>query len=131
MWHGIEENYGKEENLCMNKYEGDNFEDFLKEEGIYEEVTERALKRLLALEIEDMVNAANQNKTTFFEKTNTDLVELNYFLFDLENTVITSELLKSFTLEAKEMKIDPVQFNDPLFESEELLNRLLTEEAAA
>ena len=115
----------------MNKYEGDNFEDFLKEEGIYEEVTERALKRLLALEIEDMVNAAIQNKTTFFEKTDTDLVELNYYLFDLDNTVITSELLKSFTLEAKELKIYPVQFNDPLFESEELLNCMLTEEAAA
>ncbi len=115
----------------MNKYEGDSFEGFLKEEGIYEEVTERALKRLLALEIEDMINAVNQNKTTFFEKTNTDLVELNHFLFDLENTVITSELLKSFMLEAKEMKIDPLQFNDPLFKSEELLNRLLTEEASA
>ncbi|MDE0484167.1 MAG: Fis family transcriptional regulator [Candidatus Poribacteria bacterium] len=115
----------------MNKYSGGNFDDFLKEEGIFEEVSERTRKRVIALEIEGMVNAAKQNKTTFFEKINTDLVELNHFLFDLENTVITSELLKSFTLEAKEMKIDPVKFNDPLFESEELLNRLLTEEIAA
>lgn len=35
----------------MNKYSGGSFEDFLKEEGIFEEVTERALKRLQVLEI--------------------------------------------------------------------------------
>ena len=37
----------------MNKYSGGSFEDFLKEEGIFEEVTEHALKRLQALEIKD------------------------------------------------------------------------------
>ena len=92
----------------MNKYEGDSFEDFLAEEGILEEVTERALKRLLVLEIEDMVTAAVSSRTEFFEKTKADPVELNHYLFDLDNTVITSELLKSFTLEAKEMKINPL-----------------------
>ena len=29
----------------MNKYSGGNFDDFLKEEGLFEEVTEHALKR--------------------------------------------------------------------------------------
>ncbi len=37
----------------MNKYTGGSFEDFLKEEGIFEEVTERALKRLKVLEMQD------------------------------------------------------------------------------
>ena len=115
----------------MNKYSGRNFDDFLKEEGIYEEVTERALKRLLALEIEDRVNAAASSRTAFFEKTKADLVELNHYLFDLDNTVITSELLNSFTHEAKEMKTDPLLLNDSLFNLEELLNHLLTEEVAA
>ncbi len=115
----------------MNRYSGGNFEDFLADEGILEEVTERALKRLLVLEIEDMVNAAASSRTAFFEKMQADLVELNHYLFDLDNTVITSELLKSFTLEAKEMKTDPLLLNDYLFNLEELLNRLLTEEVAA
>ena len=115
----------------MNKYSGNSFDDFLAEEGILEEVTERALKRLLALEIEDMVNAAASSRTSFFTETNADLVELNHYLFDLDNTVITSELLKNMAHEAEEMKTDPVQLNDPLFDSEELLNRLLTEDVAA
>lgn len=115
----------------MNRYSGGNFDDFLKEEGIYEEVTERTRKRVIALEIENMVNAANQNKTTFFEKMKADLVELNHFLFDLDNTVITSELLKSFAFEAKEMKTDPLLLNDFMFNLEEPLDRMLTEEVAA
>ena len=50
----------------MNKYEGGSFEDFLTDEGILEEVTERALKRLLVLEIEDMVNAAASKQNGVF-----------------------------------------------------------------
>jgi hypothetical protein len=115
----------------MNKYSGDSFDDFLKEEGIFEEVLECTRKRVLALEIEDMVNAAASSKTSFFAEMNADLVELNHYLFDLDNTVITAELLKNITREAEEMKTDPVRLNDPLFDSEELLNRLLTEDVAA
>ena len=111
----------------MNKCEGGNFDDFLAEEGILEEVTERALKRLLALEIEGMVNQEASIRIPFFEKISTDLVELNHYLFDLDNTIITSELLESFIHEAKEMRTDPVQLNDPLFYLEYLLNYLLTE----
>ena len=115
----------------MNKYEGDSFDDFLAEEGILEEVTERALKRLLALEIENMVSTASVSRTSSVEAMNTDLVQLNHYLFDLDNTVITSELLDNLTLEATEMKTNPVQLNDPLFDSEELLDRFLTDELAA
>lgn len=115
----------------MNKYEGESFEDFLAEEGILEEVTERAVKRLLVLEIEDIVKAVASSKTLFLAEMNADLVELNHYLFDLDNTVITSELLKNLILEAKEMKTDPIRLNNLLFDSEELLNRLLTEDVAA
>ena len=46
----------------MNKYSGSNFDDFLAEEGILEEVSEGAQKRLLALQIEDGANDTNQSK---------------------------------------------------------------------
>ena len=115
----------------MNKYSGGSFEDFLAEEGILEEVTERALKRLLALEIEDTVNAADRSRINSTETISTDLVQLNRYLFDLDNTIITSELLNDLILEAKEMKTDPVQLNGPLFDSKELLDYFLTNEIAA
>ena len=46
----------------MNKYSGSNFDDFLAEEDILEEVSEGAQKRLLALQIEDSANDTNQSK---------------------------------------------------------------------
>lgn len=43
----------------MKKYSGSNFDDFLAEEGILEEVSARAHKRLLALQVADNVNHVN------------------------------------------------------------------------
>ena len=78
----------------MNKYSGSNFDDFLAEEGILEEVSEGAQKRLLALQIEeDIVNATNQNA----EGLNTDRVGLNHYLFDPDNSSITVEFLNRLT----------------------------------
>ena len=38
----------------INKYSGSNFDDFLREEGILEEVSERARMRLLTLQINEI-----------------------------------------------------------------------------
>ena len=115
----------------MNKYSGGNFDDFLKEEGIFEEVVECTRKRLLALEIEDMVNAADVSRTSSTDTISTTLVQLNHYLFDLDNIVITSELLNDLVLEATELKTDPVHLNNSLFDSTELLDRYLSERVAA
>ena len=57
----------------MNKYEGDSFDDFLKEEGIFEEVTEHALKRLLILQLGNIVKVLIQRETTFTEEVKSDV----------------------------------------------------------
>ena len=59
----------------MNKYEGGSFEDFLKEEGIFEEVTEQALKRLLVLQLGDTVRVLIQQETAFVEKVKSEPIE--------------------------------------------------------
>ena len=117
--------------LRMNKYSGGNFDDFLKEEGIFEEVLESTRKRLLALQIEDRINAVNRRGTAFAEKINADFAQLNHYLFDLDNTVITSELLDELALEATELTIDPVHLNGALFDLEELLDHYFSEKVAA
>ena len=79
----------------MNKYSGSNFDDFLAEEGILEEVSEGAQKRLLALQIqEDIMNATNQKAE---EGLNPDFVGLNHYLFDPDNPSITVEFLNNLT----------------------------------
>jgi hypothetical protein len=43
----------------MSKYTGSDFDEFLSDEGILEETTARAHRRLLAFQLEDAVKASN------------------------------------------------------------------------
>ncbi len=76
----------------MNQYSGSSFDDFLEEEGILEEVSARAQKRLLALQVSDIMQAANLSKTRLAEKMNTDIAQLDRLLAP-DNTSITLETL--------------------------------------
>ena len=60
---------------------GSSFEDWLQEEGIYEECTETAVKRVLAMQIEDMMKHKHLTKTDLAKKMYTNI---NKNLFILE-----------------------------------------------
>ncbi len=81
----------------MNKYSGSSFDDFLREEGIFEEVSERARKRLLALQIEDMMaDSLNENVEDMLEEISVfpeDTNASNHHLFHPNNGFITLESL--------------------------------------
>lgn len=76
----------------MNPYSGSSFDDFLEEEGILEEVSAKAKKRLLALQIDDAMQTTELSKTKLAEKMNTDLAQLERLL-DPDNVSITLESL--------------------------------------
>ena len=76
----------------MNKYSGSNFDDFLEEEGIFDDVSAKAQKRLLALQIADIMEDANVTKTALAHKMKTSRSQLDRLL-DPENTSITLESL--------------------------------------
>ncbi len=76
----------------MNKYTGSSFDDFLQEEGIFEEVSARAQKRLLALQINDIMQTTNLNKIWLAEKMDTDVTQLDRLL-DPDDTSITLQSL--------------------------------------
>ncbi len=78
--------------IGMNKYSGSSFDDFLAEEGILEEVSARALKRLLALQIADIMAETNISKAKLAEKMNTSRSQLDRLL-DPDNTAVTLESL--------------------------------------
>ncbi len=77
----------------MNKHSGSNFDDFLKEEGILEEVSARAHKRLLALQIEEIMKETSMSKTQLAEKLNTSRSQVDRLL-DPNNTAITLESME-------------------------------------
>ena len=81
----------------MNKYSGSSFDDFLREEGIFEEVSERTQKRLLALQIEDMtVVSLDEDDEDMLEEilSPENMNASNHHLFHPNNGSITLELLE-------------------------------------
>lgn len=89
-----------------NPYSGSNFDDFLAEEGILEEVSARAQKRLLALQIEDIMAASNLTKSEIAAKMNTSRSQLDRIL-DPDNTSITLESLDRLARAVgKQLKIE-------------------------
>ena len=77
----------------MNQYTDSNFDDFLKEEGIFEEVTAKAHKRLLALELEDAMAEMKLTKTELAKRLQTSRSQVDRLL-DPDNTAVTLESLE-------------------------------------
>lgn len=77
----------------MNQFTGSNFDDFLEQEGLLEEVSAQAHKRLLVLQLKDIMLESNLTKKGLAEKLNTSRSQLDRIL-DPENTSITIEVLE-------------------------------------
>jgi len=77
----------------VNQYTDSNFDDFLKEEGIFEEVTAKAHKRLLALELEDAMAEMKLTKTELAKRLQTSRSQVDRLL-DPDNTAVTLESLE-------------------------------------
>ena len=67
---------------------GDRFDDFLKEEGLYEECTGAAVKRLLALQLEDLMEKKHLTKTDMARRMKTSRMVINRLL-DPANESVT------------------------------------------
>ncbi len=76
----------------MNQYSGSDFDDFLTEEGFLDEVSARAYKRLLALQLQDIMEAAQLTNTELAERMQTSRSQLDRLL-DPENTAVTLDSL--------------------------------------
>jgi len=77
----------------MSKYTGSDFDDFLREEGVLEEVTARAHKRLLALQLNEVMEASKISKVQLAEKLQTSRSQIDRLL-DPDNTAVTLESLE-------------------------------------
>lgn len=92
--------------MSNNQYSGSNFDDFLAEEGILEEVSTKAQKRLLALQIEDLIKEANLTKSEIAARMNTSRSQLDRLL-DPNNTSITLDSLDRLARAVgKQLKIE-------------------------
>jgi DNA-binding Xre family transcriptional regulator len=67
---------------------GSSFDDFLKEEGIYEEVTARAIKRVIARQLDALMKEQGLTKSELAKRMDTSRAQLD-LLLDPENESVT------------------------------------------
>ena len=90
----------------VNKHSGSDFDDFLREEGILEEVTARAHKRLLALQLSEAMEESSITKTQLAEKLQTSRSQLDRLL-DPDNTAVTLDSLERLAhAVGRELKVE-------------------------
>jgi len=63
-----------------NKHRGSSFDSFLEEEGILEECTAVAIKRVLIMELQDAMKANHVTKTKLAKKMHTSRTQINRIL---------------------------------------------------
>jgi DNA-binding Xre family transcriptional regulator len=71
-----------------NKHRGSSFEDFLKQEGLLENVQAAAFKRALALKVNDMMKEKRMNKSVLAARMRTSRAAVHRLL-DPKNTSVT------------------------------------------
>jgi DNA-binding Xre family transcriptional regulator len=67
---------------------GSSFDDFLKEDGIYEEVTARAIKRVIARQLHSVMEDNHITKTMLARRMKTSRAQLDRLL-DPDNESVT------------------------------------------
>ena len=66
--------------MTTNPHFGSSFDDWLKEQGIYEEVTTHAIKRVLAWQIEQAMKAQHISKAEMARRMHTSRTQLDRLL---------------------------------------------------
>ena len=85
---------------------GDRFDDFLKEEGMYEECTGVAVKRLLALQLEDLMEKKHLTKTDMARRMKTSRAVINRLLDPDNESVTLYTLKKAASVVGKKLKLE-------------------------
>jgi DNA-binding Xre family transcriptional regulator len=71
-----------------NKHRGSSFENFLKKQGLHEQVYAVALKRAVALKLEDLMKEKRVNKSAMAAQMRTSRAAIHRLL-DPKNTSVT------------------------------------------
>ena len=88
-----------------NPHTGSRFEDFLKEEGIFEEVQAKALKRALAEQLEESMHEAKLTKLDMARKMATSRSQLDRVLDPDNISVQLDTLIKAAGAVGREIEI--------------------------
>jgi len=79
----------------MTKHIGSNFDDFLKEEGMHEEVTAAAMKRVIAWQFAQAMKDQKVSKTEMAARMHTSRMVVNRLLDESDTSVTLATLARA------------------------------------
>ncbi len=79
----------------MTKHIGSNFDDFLKEDGMHEEVTAAAVKRVIAWQFAQAMKAQKVSKTEMAARMHTSRMVVNRLLDESDTSVTLATLARA------------------------------------
>lgn len=87
---------------------GSSFEEFLKDEGIHAEVTAAAIKRILARQLAEAMEAANISKAEMARRMQTSRSHLDRFLDPSNTSVQLDTLFRAAKAVGRQVKVELV-----------------------
>jgi antitoxin HicB len=92
-----------------NPHDGSNFDDFLKEQGIYEEVVARAEKEILAWKIEEAMKEKRMTVTALAKAMGTSRAAVDRIINPSNPSITLLTLQKAAAALGKRWKLDLVE----------------------
>jgi antitoxin HicB len=89
----------------LNPHAGSKFDDFLKEDGIYEEVQARALKRALAEQLDDAMHSGKLTKVSMAQRMSTSRSQLDRVLDPSNLSIQLDTLIKAASAVGRTVEI--------------------------
>lgn len=87
---------------------GSSFDDFLKEESLYEECTATAIKRVLAWQLEQEMQRQNLTKSAMAERMHTSRSQLDRLLNPETTGVSLETMQRAASVIGRELRIELV-----------------------
>jgi antitoxin HicB len=87
---------------------GSSFDDFLKQDGIYEEVTARAIKRVLARQLGALMQGEGLTKTELAKRMKTSRAQLDRLLDPNNESVTLGTLTRAAQAVGRQLRMELV-----------------------
>ena len=91
-----------------NHHLGESFDSFLKNEGIYERVQTTAIKRVLAMQLEEAMKEQNLTKVEMARRMKTSRVQLDRLLDPENDSVTLATLRRAAAIVGREVRLELV-----------------------
>lgn len=91
-----------------NPHLGESFDSFLKEQGIYESVQTTAIKRVLAMQLEEAMKEQHLTKVEMARRMKTSRVQLDRLLDPENDSVTLATLRRAAAIVGREVRLELV-----------------------